>query len=472
LVTACRTLPPPARCADEPRGSALRETAPYRYQVTAGLAAEQLYVEVDLPPGSVRLQGVRLLSPFIHDVAVTAGKRRGFTNAKTDGDGAWLLPGCALRGCRARYRVALGSAARDLGDQNFALAYRGTFITPPSSWLLTPDRAPAGARYVLDVRTPPGVSFVTGTSLSARCTETYGGFVADLEDAPYAAFGPLSIKRVAMPGGSLDIAMTPGEPDLSRAAIERWVEEQADALTRYFGRFPIPHAAIVILLRGGRGVSNGRTTGNGGGSVILSLGERSTTADLALDWILVHELVHVSFPDVHQAWAEEGLATYLEPIIRARAGLLDPDSVWRDMILGLPQGQPQEGDRGLDHTDTWGRRYWGGALFWLLSDVEIRRQSGNERSLDDALRRIVALGGNISVSWSLDRALEEGDGAAGGTVLRDLRRRLGEAAVTVDLEALWKELGVQIVGGRIAYDDHAPLATVRRAITPRKPAGW
>jgi hypothetical protein len=36
--------------------------------------------------------------------------------------------------------------------------------------------------------------------------------------------------------------------------------------------------------------------------------------------------------------------------------------------------------------------------------------------------------------------------------------------VTVDLEALWKELGVALVRGRIAYDEGAPLAAIRRGI--------
>jgi hypothetical protein len=204
--------------------------------------------------------------------------------------------------------------------------------------------------------------------------------------------------------------------------------------------------------------------GSGGASVMVSLGEKTTAAELDDDWILVHELVHVSFPNVGSAWVEEGLASYVEPLIRARAGLLSPDHLYRDLIEGLPQGQPQPGDQGLDHTDTWGRRYWGGALFWFLADVAIRKSTGNARSLDGALRRIVAQGGNVGVSWTVDRTLEEGDRDAGGTVLRDLRRRLGDAAVTTDLDALWNELGVHLIHGKVVYDDAAPLAAIRRSI--------
>jgi len=273
------------------------------------------------------------------------------------------------------------------------------------------------------------------------------------------------VKRLDLPGGSLDIALSAGKTALPRAEIERWIELQARAMSDYFGRFPIPHASVLVLLRDGRGIGNGKTTGNGGGSVLMTLGERTTTEDLADDWILVHELCHVAFPDVGRAWAEEGLSTYLEPIIRTRAGLLSADEVWRSLIMGLPQGLPEEGDAGLDHTDTWGRRYWGGALFWLIADMEIRKASNNKRSLDEALRGIVAKGGNVSVSWPLDRALEEGDRAAGGTILKDLRRRMGESPVTVDLDELWRQLGVRLSQGKITYDDAAPFAGIRRGIT-------
>jgi len=49
--------------------------------------------------------------------------------------------------------------------------------------------------------------------------------------------------------------------------------------------------------------------------------------------------------------------------------------------------------------------------------------------------------------------------------LRELRRRLGEAPVTIDLDAWWKRLGIRKEGGRIVFDDAAPLAALRRAIT-------
>src|ERR1700683_5400195 len=44
--------------------------------------------------------------------------------------------------------------------------------------------------------------------------------------------------------------------------------------------------------------------------------------------------------------------------------------VWGDMVRYMPQGLPAAGDEGLDHTFTWGRTYWGGALCCLLRSGE------------------------------------------------------------------------------------------------------
>jgi hypothetical protein len=145
-------------------------------------------------------------------------------------------------------------------------------------------------------------------------------------------------------------------------------------------------------------------------------------------------------------------------------GNLPVTQVWGDMVRDMPQGLPAAGDRGLDHTHTWGRTYWGGALYCLLADVEIRRHSHNKKGLVDALRAINRAGGNIESDWSLERALRVGDKATGGRVLMDLYGEMAGKPVPVDLPDLWRRLGVRREGGEVTFDSNAPLARVRAAI--------
>jgi hypothetical protein len=446
------------RCAwDTPR---VAPSGPdYRYHVAAGPGAEELCVDVDLPPGPTAnaWTGDPTMAPFLRDVGVL---RDGALVPVSAGESGYQVPSCAA-GCRLRYRVLLGEAARSLTNFDHAAEGNGALLSPPSAWLLRPRevRAP----FLLRVTTTPGEGFVSGLGLDP--TGLFRGDVGALDDGPYSAFGPFAVDRRPVGGALVDVAFLHGWP---APTISTFIDRALAAVAAYYERFPIDHAALVVSLTSGSGVDGGRTMGDGGATVVITVGTSTPPEKLASDWMLVHELVHVSFPDIEAAWAGEGLATYVEPIIRVRSGLCSTDDLWRSLVEGLPQGQPGGGDGGLDVTDTWGRRYWGGALFWFVADVEIRKRTGNARSLDDALLAVNRAGGNVSQHWTLDRVLSFADLAVGADVLVPLRKQMGHSPVTVDLAAMWKGLGVSVVGGKMVYDDAAPLAAVRRGIVAGK----
>jgi hypothetical protein len=164
-------------------------------------------------------------------------------------------------------------------------------------------------------------------------------------------------------------------------------------------------------------------------------------------------------------WLLEGNATYVEPIARAQTGQLDPEEVWRWSVEGMPKGLPTAGDKGLDNTPTWGRTYWGGALFWLLADVRIREKTHNRLGVNDALRAINRTSGGIGANWSVERLVAVGDSATGTDELTRLYAEMKSTPVTTDLQDLFGKLGVRAHGGKIEFDDSAPLANIRRRIT-------
>ena len=254
--------------------------------------------------------------------------------------------------------------------------------------------------------------------------------------------------------------------------ICRWVKSAAESTAAYYGRFPLPHVLIRITPFEGRGVRNGMTFGDRGGRITIRVGSETAPAELASDWMLTHEMVHLAFPSVGQNhhWIEEGIATYVEPIARIRAGNLKAEQMWFDVVRDMPQGLPQVGDRGLDHTNTWAKTYWGGALFCLLADVEIRGQTNNAKGLENALRGILAAGGDIRKEWNLEDALRTGDRAIGVNVLQPLYLRMKDKPVSVDLDRLWMQLGVQPDGVTVRFDDSGTLAPIRQAIARRESA--
>lgn len=284
---------------------------------------------------------------------------------------------------------------------------------------------------------------------------------------PYGAFDELPAQRLSIAGSAVDVAFAPGRFDLPREDIVAWIDACARSVATYYGRFPVGRLRLLVVPVPGAGVQSGKAFAYGGAAVRLALGESVTRNQLARDWMLVHEMTHLAFPDVapQHHWIEEGLATYVEPIARAQARQLDADEVWLQLVRGLPKGLPQAGDEGLDHTPTWGRTYWGGALFCLLADIEIRQRTQNGSGLQHALRGVLKAASGMEASWPLEHALKAGDAAVGVPVLSELYERMKATPVEVDLDNLWQRLGVKVQGGSVSYDESAPLAAIRRAIT-------
>ena len=273
-------------------------------------------------------------------------------------------------------------------------------------------------------------------------------------------------------GGSIDVIIDRDDPELSQADLSKWVREAAESVTAYYGRFPVPHVVVRITPFDGTGVRSGQTFATGGGLVLMRVGSQNTARELASDWMLTHEMVHLAFPSVadQHHWIEEGIAVYVEPIARIKAGHFDAASMWRDLVHDMPQGLPKSGDQGLDHTHTWGRTYWGGALFCFLADIQIRRETKNVKGLQDALNAILESGGDIRRDWELERALEIGDRATGTHVLMNLYMQMRDKPVETNLDALWKQLGVSVEDGVAHFQDDAELSPIRRSIVAKAPA--
>jgi hypothetical protein len=269
-------------------------------------------------------------------------------------------------------------------------------------------------------------------------------------------------------GGSITIKYSENVPIAFRKLTEEWVHDAASSVIAVYGRYSVKQVTIEVRVTSGNRAGGGRTFD--GRLIKIRVGSDVTREILRSDWVMTHEMFHLGFPDTENDWMGEGLSTYIEPLARARIGNLSEKAVWDSMVDGLPKGLPQAGDQGLDRTPTWGRTYWGGALFWLLADIEIRKQSGNRKSLDDVLRGIMAEGGTGSSYWSEAKIISRGDAAIGMTVLSKLHERLGTRPETTDLDALWRQFGVVRRGGTVVFDDGAPLAGIRRAMTSGKGA--
>ncbi len=285
-----------------------------------------------------------------------------------------------------------------------------------------------------------------------------------------ACFASDATQTLSVGGGTIDVTLPDSATDFSRQDLLTWVRRAADAVTTYYGRFPVSHLTLKISADDREGVHHGTTYPDRGGLIVISVGRHMTKADFDTDWMLTHEMIHLALPSMphRQHWIEEGISVYVEPVARVQAGELDVKEMWFETLRDMHQGEPENGDQGLDNTHTWGRTYWGGAMFCLVADVRIREATHNQKGLQDALRAILEHSSGITDDWPIERALEIGDHATGTTVLMDLYREMRDKPDPVDLDTLWKKLGVRMEGKSVVFDDKAPDAEIREAITRKR----
>jgi hypothetical protein len=442
----------------------------WNYEVEVGPHAEQLRVHAQLPPGVPGVLGVdRFAHPFLVDLELkSAGGWRPIPNTGAE----WQVPECRERGCELRYRYSLAQAAARIDRFEFAGVRGGVLLAPPSTWLLHPRDYTGADRYSFRIRTETSLGFASGVPLSARGDGSREGPAELLFQAPYSGFADFRQEQMEVPGGQIQLSVgLAGAPlALSPEALSSALREAAALVSDYFGRFPVRELAVIVVPSDGSEMF-GMQLGNGGASILLFMGRGVQDVSPRQDWVLVHEMFHLGFPSVirRHVWLAEGLATYQEPLARARAGLIDEQQLWAEFFDGMPKGLPGPGDGGLDGTRSWGRTYWGGALFCLLADLAIRSQSEQRFSLDDAMRGILAAGGDTAVRWTMLETLATGDRAIGASTLVDLYREHAAQAVAVDLPALFRKLGVRRQGQQVLFDDDAEWAPLRRALTaPRR----
>lgn len=419
---------------------------------------------------------------FVADDAIVAAHVKDFQDGANGGvapsPGGWAVrPVNGL--VEAHYRYDLADYARTVNTNTSAvLRGQGALVSLPG-WLLAPRGYDAVPVIDIRARTAEGLSFATGLPKVGdawRLAGTPVGF------AGYTAIGKFSLQEIKVPApGSLRpgqpkgdavvrLAILDGISDSGRAEIADWVKRTAEAEANYWHGFTAPQLLLgLVPTTTKRGVGFGRTEASGGATVMIEIGTDVDRRRLFDDWVLVHELIHTAMPYVRgrATWFMEGAATYIEPIIRARAGWKTEEAVWKEWLDNMPQGASVFA-KGLASAS--GREnYWSGALFMLMAGLGIRRDTGGEKGLEDCLGGAMWSGYEGSRNVRLPEYVAACDRMTGTTVVSGLLDKYYATGGPMDLAAFWRDLGVSEVAGRIVLDDAAPMARWRRMIVMGPP---
>jgi hypothetical protein len=260
------------------------------------------------------------------------------------------------------------------------------------------------------------------------------------------------------------------------AMLQRWAEEAARATVLPSGRFPLRSARVEVRETQSRGSSPvpwGQTSRDGDVAVLLYVRRDASYEQLRADWTAVHEFSHLAHPYLGERgrWLAEGLASYHQNVLRARAGLLTPEEAWQRLDAGFRRGEAVVDGPALD---AMGRQrggtmrvYWAGAVYWLEMDLALRRQ--HDTTLEAVLDRYAqcCLDGTAHVApedfvAALDRA-------AGIALFVKRYRDYAESTVFPSLTDSYRALGIQRSGARLEFSDDSAARRLREAMAARAP---
>lgn len=306
-------------------------------------------------------------------------------------NGDRLLARDLAAGACVHYRVAAARASRLSVRDDGIQAAGGSWMINPGLWLW---RANEAGSLSLDLPAGMGASLPWQPRDGMRqvyVLEPGGG------DWPaWTAFGNVDERSIAGGGGTQLRVAVIDPPSRQRADdLHAWLREVAQTTLAAYGHFPVASAQVVVVeikSRSDSPVPWGQTTRGGGVAVELFVRRGASLAELRADWTAAHEFAHLFHPYLGNSgrWLAEGLASYYQNVLRARAGLVSEAYAWERLDAGFGRGRESapgvslaqisngSRQRGAGIRGGWPvmRIYWGGAAFWLEADIALHQQRG------------------------------------------------------------------------------------------------
>lgn len=474
-LAALALLPSLACATGAPRGDRHQDAVAtkWHYQISLDRALTRLDARVcfegptprELRPGkhegTERLDGARWLGPgTVHKLPIVRGRIQ--LDAQPNG--------CVGYGIKLREGGSLGSAVRRVGRD---------LLASPNVWLWRPERRASDAQATLELTLPEGITaLLPWPEQDAAAPRVAAQRLRVLDAAAfrfdsYAAFGHFARHTRTHGGVQLELALLDGALAIDGESALRWLGTGVDMLRTVDGAFPTRRLSVIVVPAGAQPepVPFGMMARGGEASLLLLVSASADEPALLRDWVLPHELAHLLLPFLErdQAWLSEGIATYYQELLRARAGLYTEAHTFARLVRSLREAADDSvGTNVLDEsarmhaTHAYRRVYWAGAAYWFTADVQLRADTQGHASLDSVLATLRRRE-DLDRMWTASELVRELDALAGRPLFSELYEAAGKAPFPA-FEPTLAALGVRGAHDALELDDAAPLAEVRRAL--------
>lgn len=272
----------------------------------------------------------------------------------------------------------------------------------------------------------------------------------------------------------LHLNINPHFGETERAAIREWIEYLSHSLTLVYGHWPRNHWGIDVEPVSGSSndpIPWAQVHREGMDRVVFYVVNNVSSETLKREWTGYHELSHLLLPyrGWGDTWFSEGLASYYQNILQARAGIISEQQMWQKLHDGFSRGRADSrfdgqplltvNQRMREHGG-YMRVYWSGAWYFLTADIALREQSDGKQSLDNALARLndCCASASLSVAQIIAR-MDEGNDKE---IFSELYQQVYQSPRQPDFEPLLSRLGVTLADGKVVLAQSGPAAQRRR----------
>jgi len=281
-------------------------------------------------------------------------------------------------------------------------------------------------------------------------------------------------------GRQLELQISTQFTPAMRHNLQQWVEFIADTLLQVYGHWPRQNWQISVTpvsASSNEPIPWAQVHRGEVDRVEFFTASKATTQELKRAWTGYHELAHLLIPyqGWGDAWFSEGLASYYQNILQARAGVLSEQEMWQALYEGYQRGLADTAFEGRDlrsvsdnmrQNGGFMRVYWSGAWYFLAADIRLRQQSRGRYNLDQALAELNLCCADDPMSApAMARKLDELNSVL---LFQPLFEQVSTSSSIPPFEPIFASLGITVAGGNVQLQREGPGAELRRQIVVSK----
>jgi len=256
-----------------------------------------------------------------------------------------------------------------------------------------------------------------------------------------------------------------------------WLETALGAVRTVSPDYPVDR--LIVRLNAadtsGRAVAFGRVRRSAVPALEFYVDPRARLDALNADWRSYHEAAHllIPFPGNRDIWFTEGLASYYQYLLQARAGVISEEQAWTELARGFQRGfdDPAGADRTLRslspqmwRLSAFRRVYWTGAAFFLNVDVRLRTETNGRLSLDSTLAAFHRCCMDRRSDWEAATLIRQLGALSVPAIWRQEYQRVIDAPAEPAIDRAFAQLGIDFDGREIGLAPSPRQAALRRAI--------